>query len=84
MCMSRRIQIVVAEDEMQEFRRAASSEGLPLSEWARRAMRRARQQQSGPSASQKLSALEKALRCGYPTGEMDTMLREIEEGRDLR
>lgn len=82
--MSKRLQIVVEDEEHERFRKAAAREGLSLSEWVRRALERARQTQKGPAPSRKLSALDRALECGYPTADIDEMLEEIEKGRDLR
>ena len=82
--MSIRLQIIVPEEEAEQLRRSAEREGLTLSEWARRALRRARRNQSGPTPAGKLKALDRALGCGHPTGDMDTILVEMERGRGLR
>ena len=88
--MSTRLQVIVSEEEMVSLRRAARRTGLTLSEWARRALRRARDEQAGsspgqtPGAESRLRALERALACNHPTGDIDEMLADIERGRDLR
>lgn len=82
--MSKRLQIVVSEDEAKRLRQCALREGLTVSEWARRALRRAELQQSGPTPEQKVRAIDRALTCNHPTGEIDEVLAEIEQGRDLR
>ena len=84
MSMSKRLQVVISSDELKALRHAALREGLTLSEWARRVLRRAQQAQAGPTPDQKLRALDQALRCGHPTGDIDQMLSEVERGRDLR
>lgn len=84
MSMSTRLQIVVSEEEAKGFRRSAAHRGLTLSEWARQALRRAQQGQAGKRPEAKLQAIERALRCGHPTAEIDEMLASIERGRDLR
>ncbi|MFQ5738480.1 MAG: antitoxin [Acidobacteriota bacterium] len=81
--MSTRVQIVIDEEEARRLRRCAERAGLTLSEWARRALRRAETAQEGPSPEQKCIALEAALECDYPTGEIEQILSEIEGGRDL-
>jgi hypothetical protein len=84
MIMSTRLQIVVSEDEAKQLRRSAKSAGLTLSEWARRALRRAQQVGAAASPEQRLRALDRALACGHPTADIDDVLAEIERGRDLR
>ena len=82
--MSTRLQVVVSEEEMTSLRQAARRTGLTVSEWARQALRRARDEQAGPTAASRLRALERALACNHPTGDIDEMLADIERGRDLR
>ena len=88
--MGTRLQVIVSEEEMISLRRAALRTGLTLSEWARRALRRAQDEQAGsslgqtPGAESRLRALERALACNHPTGGIDEMLADIERGRDLR
>ena len=75
---------------MSSLRQAARRSGLTLGEWARQALRRARDEQAGPGPAQtpgaesRLRALERALACNHPTGDIDEMLDDIERGRDLR
>ncbi len=82
--MSIRLQIIVPEEEAEQLKRCAEREGLTLSEWARRALRHARHNQRGPTPARKLKALDRALGCGHSTGDMNTILAEIERGRGLR
>ena len=84
MSMSTRLQIIVSEEEIEELRKCADREGVTLSEWARRALRRARASQLGPTPELKLKVLEQALQRGHPTSNMDEMLDDIERGRALR
>ena len=110
--MSVCLQVVVSEEEMMGLCRAARHAGLTVSEWARRALRRARDEPAGrgpetvacgsdrrptdparslhrstvqtPCAESRLRALERALACNHPTGDIDQMLADIDRGRDLR
>ncbi len=43
--MSKRLQVLLDEDEFEDLRRAASRQGVPVSEWVRRALREARGQE---------------------------------------
>lgn len=83
MRMSKRLQIVMPEEEIEELRRAAERAGMSLSEWARVALRQAKRRQQGPTAAEKLEAMERALECGHPTGDIHEILASIEMGRDL-
>ena len=88
--MSAPLRVILSEEEMISLRQAARRAGLNLSEWARQALRRARDEQAGPGpvqtlgAESRLRALERALACNHPTGDIDQMLADIERGRDLR
>ena len=74
----------MSEAEVASLRRVARRAGLTVSEWARRALRAARNAQVVPSPASKLQALERALGCNHPTGDIVEMLADIERGRDLR
>jgi hypothetical protein len=82
--MSTRLQIVASDAEAASLRQAARRAGLTLSEWARRALRAARDAEAGPSRTTRLDALDRALACNHPTGNIAEMLADIERGRDLR
>ena len=109
--MSTRLQVIVSDEEMISLRQAARRSGMTVSEWARQALRRARDEQEGPGpaivargahgrptnsarslhgsmaqapGAERLRALERALACNHPTGDIDEMLADIERGRDLR
>jgi hypothetical protein len=71
MSMSRRLQLIMKDKEIERLRACAARDGLTLSEWARRALEKAR-------------ALEQALKCGHPTGDIEEVLADIERGRGLR
>ena len=82
--MSTRLQIVMSDAEAASLRRVARRAGLTVSEWARRALRAAHDAQAGPSPRSRLDALDRALTCNHPTGDISEMLADIERGRDLR
>lgn len=82
--ISARLQVVMSDAEMASLRAAARRAGLALSEWVRRTLRTARDAQAVPDPASRRKALERALRCNHPTGEIDEMLADIERGRNLR
>jgi len=78
--MSKRLQVVLPDSEMDEIRRMARREHLTVGEWARRALRLARSSQAGGDPERKLKAIRKAAKLSYPTADIDQMLEEIERG----
>ena len=74
----------MSEEELASLRGVAERVGLTLSEWARRALWRARDADAGPTPDSRLRALDRALDCNHPTGDIDQMLADIEHGRGLR
>lgn len=78
--MSKRLQIVVGDDDLDEFRAEAARQGLTLSEWARQTLRRARAERPGGDRAAKLAAVRAASRHAFPAADIHTMLEEIEQG----
>jgi hypothetical protein len=72
------------DKEIERLRQCARREGVTLSEWARKALERARREQEGPTVEQKRAALDRALTCGHPTGDIEELVGDIERGRGLR
>ena len=78
--MSIRLQVVMDEVEVGEYRRLATRDGLTLSEWVRRKLRVAARETPSGSVDRKLAAIRTAARHDFPTADIDQMLREIESG----
>ncbi len=78
--MSKRLQVLLDEEELEEIRRSARRERMSVAEWVRRSLRRARMQEPTASVETKLSALRQAVSHSYPTADIDEMLAEIERG----
>jgi hypothetical protein len=78
--MSIRLQVVMAEAELAEIRKAADAEGLTVSEWVRASLRRARRTASGGEIQRKLDAIRAGVRHAYPTADVDQMVAEISRG----
>jgi hypothetical protein len=79
--MSTRLQVVVDDAELEGYQRAARRHGLTLSEWVRQALRREEMATVGDDIPGKLAAIRSAAQHDFPTGDVDTMLAEIERGR---
>lgn len=73
---TRRLQLLVSEPLAADIRRVAQRRRVSQGEWVRRAIERALEEESFES-----NPLEALASLGAPTGDIDQLLREIEEGR---
>ena len=78
--MSKRLQVLPTDSEMDEIRRMAQRQRLTVAEWARRALRAARSRQPLHEPEVKLEAIRKAAEYSFPTADIEKMLAEIERG----
>jgi hypothetical protein len=78
--MSKRLQVILEDGEFRALRAAARRQGVPVSEWVRRALREAHRREPRGDAERKLRAVEAAMRHDAPTADIDQMLDEIERG----
>jgi hypothetical protein len=76
--MTERLQVHLKESELLEVREAARREGVPVSEWVRRALLDACRRQSHGDLDEKLRAIRAAAGHSFPTADIDEMLGEIE------
>ena len=79
--MSKRLQVVLDEEELAEIQRAARRSRMTSSEWVRQALRKARHTEPLGDAKKKLAVVRRAAAHAYPTADIDQMLAEIERGR---
>jgi hypothetical protein len=79
--MSKRLQVVVGDEDLERYRRTAQAAGINVSEWARQALRVAQREASDGDVEAKLAAIRKAASYRFPEPDIDTMLAEIEAGR---
>lgn len=78
--MSKRLQVVVSDEELLRYQRAATATGLTLSEWVRLSLRGAEQQVAAGAIEDKIAAVRNAVRYSFPAPDIDQMLRETELG----
>ena len=80
--MSKRLQVLLADEEMSDIRILAQREHVTVGEWVRRTLREAREQKSLKDPEVKLAAIRRAVENPDPTPavDIDQMLREIEQG----
>jgi hypothetical protein len=81
--VSKRLQVVIKDDELERFERTADALGLSVSEWVRQSLRAAERQVSTGNVEAKLAAIRKAASYQFQGREVDieTMLAEIDTGR---
>ena len=78
--MSKRLQVLLDEEELKEIQKTARSQKMTVAEWVRQALRTMRHAQPSGDLKTKLEVVRAAVKCSYPTGDIDQMLAEIEKG----
>jgi hypothetical protein len=81
--MSKRLQVVVRDEELERYARTADAVGLSMSEWVRQSLRTAEREVSRGDVEAKLAVIRKATSCetGGREVDIDTMLEETDTGR---
>jgi hypothetical protein len=81
--MSKRLQVVVREEDLQRYERSAQASGQTLSEWVRQAMNAAELRTSSGDVEAKLAVIRKAATYNLmPAVDIDTMLAEVDTRYD--
>lgn len=78
--MTKRLQVLLDDEELMDIRRAAKQRRQSVAEWVRAALRGARDADAGRSVSEKLTVLHASTAHAFPTGPIDRVLDEIERG----
>ena len=78
--MSKRLQVLLPDQEMLDIQRLAKRERLTVGEWVRRALREARTSRPAVEPETKLKAVRRAAKYSFPTADLEQMLSEIERG----
>jgi hypothetical protein len=78
--MAKRLQVILQDPEYREIQRAARSRQMSIAEWVRQALGHARRREPQGDVEKKLAAIRAAVKHEFPTGDIDTMLAEIEQG----
>ena len=82
--MSKRLQVVMPDDEYQAVERAAHRRGKPLSQLVRDSLRRTVSEQEEVDPEHRIAAILRFARFNGPTGDMVEVLADIERGRALK
>ena len=78
--MSKRLQVLLQEKELEEIRQSARRQRMTTAEWVRQALRAARRAEPRASTRRKLEVIRAAARHAFPAPDIDRMLEEIERG----
>jgi len=78
--MSKRLQVLLEDQELAEIRRIARRHSMTTAEWVRQALRTARRSEPRGEGKKKLDVVRSAARFAFPTADIDKMLAEIEKG----
>ena len=80
--MSKRVQVVLPDDEYRALTDAARRQGKPVAAVVRDSLRSALAQADEPGPEERLAAILRFARFSGPTGDIDQLLEEIARGRD--
>jgi hypothetical protein len=78
--MAKRLQVILQDPEYREIQHAARSRQMSIAEWVRQALAHARRREPQGDVEKKLAAIRAAVKHEFPTGDIETMLAEIEQG----
>ena len=78
--MAKRLQVILQDPEYREIQRVARSRHMSIAEWVRQALALARRREPSSDVGKKLAAVRAAVRHDFPSGNIDSMLAEIENG----
>jgi hypothetical protein len=78
--MAKRLQVILQDPEYRDIQRAARSRQMSIAEWVRQALAHARRREPLGDVEKKLAAIRAAVKHEFPTGDIETMLAEIEQG----
>ncbi len=78
--MSKRLQVILTDDDARDLRELAASEGVTVSEWVRQTLRKARHQRTTGDVGHRLATIRAATAHQFPAPNIDEMLADIERG----
>ena len=81
--MSKRLQVMLPDDEYRLLLRAARRRGKPVSQLVRDGLRRELETDGDMDPDQRIAAILRFARFAGPTGDIDQLLEQIKQGRGL-
>lgn len=78
--MSKRLQVLLDDDELEEIKGLAGRERLTVAAWVRRALDEARMRRPSGDPARKITSIRAAAQHGFPSSDIEGMLAEIARG----
>jgi hypothetical protein len=78
--MTKRLQVLLDDDDFAALQQSATARGLSVAEWVRQAIGAARRRESSADIDRKLDAIRTAVRHTGPTGPIERLTADIERG----
>jgi transposase-like protein len=78
--MSKRLQVILEDDELREIQQVARRHRVTVAEWVRQALRAARREHGAGDPRRKMAVVRAAVGHTFPTGDLEQMLAEIQRG----
>jgi predicted 2-oxoglutarate/Fe(II)-dependent dioxygenase YbiX len=78
--MSKRLQVLMDEQELRAIQQIARGQRVTVAEWVRQALRTASRKEPLGNMDHKLAVVRAASRYTFPAPEIEQMLSEIEQG----
>jgi hypothetical protein len=81
--VSKRLQVLMPDDEYRALVMAARRRGQPVSRLVRESLRQAIGQEAGEDPERRIASVLRFARFAGPTGDITQLLDEIERGRGV-
>lgn len=78
--MSKRLQVLLDEEDFGRLRETAERHHMTVSEWVRQLIRDGSRRSDPGDTERKLEIIRRASEYSFPTGDIESMLAEIERG----
>jgi hypothetical protein len=78
--MTRRLQVLFEDNELEEIQQLARRRRMTTAEWVRQSLRFARDSERRSDPRDRLEAIRNAARHSFPASDIDDMLSEIDRG----
>ena len=82
--MSKRLQVILPDDEYRALAAAAQRQGKPVARVVRESLKQSLAEESGTDPNERIAAVLRFARFAGPTGDIDQMLNDIERGRAVQ
>jgi hypothetical protein len=80
MSMTKRLQVLIDDEELRAIQRLARDDRVTTAEWVRQRLREAQEQRARPDIERKLAVIRAAARFRAPAPNVEQMNAEIEQG----